>query len=581
MNVVVLINGREAIPVRAIPFIAPSTVSADTLVRGLSGVDRSKSLFGLVAYKLLGDGSYRKVLDVEWPRYANELQALQDGIKREQDAGQITEAEGRRRWRRESVKALPAGVFVWKDDFVKAHARAFRRLSEQEIRDSQYRYRDSIQEMKAWLDLPDDDEVALLMANSLGPDWRATYSAYINDMSQQDWVSPESVRMYVPNYGGACDPEALSDVTFVEPCDDREMYSTVMEAFEHFGNAGPADSPIFSKQELAQVTEQDGEIAQMLAKWFDRKIDTIDDLPPQLRPIVEAYIPSWLELSGADRRAQAAKADFQVQATLGARFEMARMEVEQSNAAMPDRFKERDFQDGFNKVEREKNGERDFEAKRGAVNLSDERCIELARSPKLGIIEWIELTRVGIGKCDFFRISDDGVRFIKWENDFIEAASEEWQIDMLRDNQHEPLEFPCTPARMIDFIDTDVCTIRGCFSVPDAFRQAVTESAPTPDTPQQVSDEAQERSDTTHSGTSEKTETPAERRAKHDMTTERGCRRMILENWVDIEKLHGPKPSVPQIRRIVVRKLQDDEQASTLKTFRNVRDVLRKEGLIP
>jgi len=37
MNVVVLISGREAIPVRAIPYRADSTVSADILVSGLLG----------------------------------------------------------------------------------------------------------------------------------------------------------------------------------------------------------------------------------------------------------------------------------------------------------------------------------------------------------------------------------------------------------------------------------------------------------------------------------------------------------------------------------------------------------------
>lgn len=79
----------------------------------------------------------------------------------------------------------------------------------------------------------------------------------------------------------------------------------------------------------------------------------------------------------------------------------------------------------------------------------------------------------------------------------------------------------------------------------------------------------------------EKAETPAERRERHDIAKERGFRRMILENWDTIEKLHGPMPECRQIWRIVVRNLQDGEKQPTLKTVRNIRDIFRGAGLIP
>jgi hypothetical protein len=70
-----------------------------------------------------------------------------------------------------------------------------------------------------------------------------------------------------------------------------------------------------------------GEIAQMLAKWFDRPIG---DLPPRLREIAEAYVPGWPELTTADRRARADEADRRLQAVLGARFAQANNEKEQA-----------------------------------------------------------------------------------------------------------------------------------------------------------------------------------------------------------------------------------------------------------
>ncbi len=71
MSVVVLINGREAIPVRAIPYMADSTVSADILVKGLLCSDNSNALYrnrvtivALAAMEEGADAIARKVVDM-------------------------------------------------------------------------------------------------------------------------------------------------------------------------------------------------------------------------------------------------------------------------------------------------------------------------------------------------------------------------------------------------------------------------------------------------------------------------------------------------------------------------------------
>lgn len=138
-----------------------------------------------------------------------------------------------------------------------------------------------------------------------------------------------------------------------------------------------------------------GEIAQKLAKSFDTQMG---HFPPRLREIAEAYIPKTpglICLTPNGEHGQT-KQIFNYRRHSAPDSEHARTEAEQANAATPARFAQRDMEDGFNKVEREKKGERDFEAKLGVVNLFlHERCIELSHSQELRIADWIELTGVG------------------------------------------------------------------------------------------------------------------------------------------------------------------------------------------
>jgi len=76
-------------------------------------------------------------------------------------------------------------------------------------------------------------------------------------------------------------------------------------------------------------------------------------------------------------------------------------------------------------------------------------------------------------------------------------------------------------------------------------------------------------------------ETPAERRAKHDMAKERGCRLAILTNWDTIEKSRGPNAAGPQVLRELNRKKDPAEKSPSLKTVQNRLIELRKENLIP
>lgn len=99
--------------------------------------------------------------------------------------------------------------------------------------------------------------------------------------------------------------------------------------------------------------------------------------------------------------------------------------------------------------------------------------------------------------------------------------------------------------------------------------------------PEVAQDDDAGQSDVATTVAPEKEETPADRRANHDMTTERGCRRAILEAWDRIETRYGPKADGRQVLRVLTGTKTGSEEAPQLKTIQNRLIDLRKEKLIP
>jgi hypothetical protein len=69
-------------------------------------------------------------------------------------------------------------------------------------------------------------------------------------------------------------------------------------------------------------------------------------------------------------------------------------------------------------------------------------------------------------------------------------------------------------------------------------------------------------------------------RAKLDITTMRGCPRLILEHWDMLEQLHPKSPDGRQVLRYLKRHISDDE-LPVLKTVQNKLAELREKQLIP
>jgi len=403
MNVLVLINGREAIPVRAIPYIADSTVSADILVKGLLCTDHINPFHGLSAYELLGYQCSRKTGAVEWRRVEVELRALSDNLHRQVREGNLTHAEGTAKWKRESVKRLPSKVFIWKNEFVLEHFKRYRRVSNEELAQI---YRSGLEMNRELASASEDSYAAEIMAAHGAPEnWREMFQANIDEATEEGPFNPGDFCFYVPNTCAPKDSETLSDVTF-SPLIEQDEMLVVLEGFEHVPKVCP--------------TGDEGQ---------------------------SAFV------GGGGQHAPSTTIESQE----------------------PNRFARRYFEDGFNKVTREKAGETNFEARVAAVNLTDEQCNQLANLHELRIADWIALTGVGLGAHWSHIVTAEGVAFRNWTDGEIHEAPVGQQIDMLRDNEEMPLTFPCAPEKLLKFIDQALPGSHS-FRVPDAFRQAVAES---------------------------------------------------------------------------------------------------------
>lgn len=118
MDVVITIDGRKAIPVRALPFVAGrrkggmSNLSPDEVALVAAHQDGFYRSEPFDTFQIV-EGVARRVAPAQWPQFVIELDALSEKLKAEQRS----HAEGYARWKDEAITRLPAGVFVWLEEF--------------------------------------------------------------------------------------------------------------------------------------------------------------------------------------------------------------------------------------------------------------------------------------------------------------------------------------------------------------------------------------------------------------------------------------------------------------------------------
>lgn len=120
MNVIVVIEGREAIPVRALPYVTGWTMSSDVVAKSLARTTFFDRLKGVKAYHLSSQG-VAPMLPKEWDGIEADLAILTDKLM----ATQTIDQENYPAWRRESIPLLPPACFTWRDEFEPAFRRAY------------------------------------------------------------------------------------------------------------------------------------------------------------------------------------------------------------------------------------------------------------------------------------------------------------------------------------------------------------------------------------------------------------------------------------------------------------------------
>lgn len=128
-RLVIEVGGREAIPVRAIPYITGWLLSPDKVARQLSGDAGTNInvLGGMTAYRLSA-GIAIQVKPKEWDSILASIYLLQHQLKTEYPFNESDSASpdfGYAAWREKSPSKLPADVFVWKDEFELAFFEAY------------------------------------------------------------------------------------------------------------------------------------------------------------------------------------------------------------------------------------------------------------------------------------------------------------------------------------------------------------------------------------------------------------------------------------------------------------------------
>ena len=122
MKIIIQVSNREAIPIRAIPFVTGWMMSPDVVAKAFAHTDSwVTKLVEVYAFNLSDDGSYAQTLPKEWDGIIAELESLSNMYQMDESY----EGGNYVAWRRDSVPLLPPACFVWKDEFEKAFEMAY------------------------------------------------------------------------------------------------------------------------------------------------------------------------------------------------------------------------------------------------------------------------------------------------------------------------------------------------------------------------------------------------------------------------------------------------------------------------
>lgn len=121
-------NVRDAVPLRAIPYVTSWKDTPDGIVRTLAapktirkmGFEISSRQNNLFAYQMDAQGHFEQVPPEQWESWVVTLNSLT--LKLQADEREDADGENWAPWRIKAVLELPDNVFVWLDEFQRWHS---------------------------------------------------------------------------------------------------------------------------------------------------------------------------------------------------------------------------------------------------------------------------------------------------------------------------------------------------------------------------------------------------------------------------------------------------------------------------
>ena len=115
MKVVVSISGRDAVPVRALPYVTGWRISPDALTLLFEKPSAyARATEGLRAFQFDEEDGHPIVLPVEWQQISLAFMTLARQLRNKAGEGNVPTYA---LWRREAIACLPQRCFVWRDEF--------------------------------------------------------------------------------------------------------------------------------------------------------------------------------------------------------------------------------------------------------------------------------------------------------------------------------------------------------------------------------------------------------------------------------------------------------------------------------
>lgn len=122
---VMTMAGRAALPVRALPYITGWGLSPDEIAKNLARkTDAFARMRQTVALHLVGTTPVN-MQPIEWDAFVVKLDAFAAELRAQYPGADTMDQRSYAAWRQQAARLLPAGVFVWFDEFERDHRRDF------------------------------------------------------------------------------------------------------------------------------------------------------------------------------------------------------------------------------------------------------------------------------------------------------------------------------------------------------------------------------------------------------------------------------------------------------------------------